>query len=252
MAELAPRDIVSRTIDTEMKRSGADHVLLDMTRIGRTKIKALFPAIYDRCLSIGLDITKEPIPVAPAAHYMCGGVWTDLWGRTSIPRLYACGEVACTGLHGANRLASNSLLEALVFGERAALEAADLSEPRPIPQLDAAPEWPSAGPDPAVVRARVQREMWQDVGIVRNDVGLRLALSEVRELSASPSRSRDREMGLEAANLLATATAAIECALMRRESRGTHFNEDCPERDDVRWARPTLLAQAGTRRPEAV
>lgn len=238
LAELAPRDIVARAIDTEMKNSGAECVYLDVTYVSKSDLLRSFPGIYERCLSVGLDITTERIPVTPAAHYMCGGVWTDLWGRSSIPRLYACGEVACTGLHGANRLASNSLLEALVFGERAAIQAADL------PPVSMSGSLPAFAPALASsIRAELQTETWHDVGIVRSDGGLARALATIRKLGSRYYEGPVTEGALEDANLLTTAEAITECALMRRESRGTHFNEDCPDRDDLRWARPTLLGR---------
>lgn len=247
MAELAPRDIVARAIDTEMKRTGAECVYLDMSHLPAERIRDLFPMIYERCLSVGLDISREPIPVTPAAHYSCGGVWTDLWGRTSISRLYACGEVACNGLHGANRLASNSLLEALVFGERAAIQAAELPPVQGSLPDEAGKPLPSVGPDPGAVRTGVQNVMWQDVGIVRTDVGLQRALLSLQALAGSvgrPATTGTVAEQMEAANLLTCGEAIVQCALMRRESRGGHFNADCPDRDDLRWSHPTLLGRS--------
>jgi L-aspartate oxidase len=232
LAELAPRDVVARAIDMEMKATGAECVYLDLRQIGAKRIVDLFPGIYERCLSVDIDITRRHIPVSPAAHYMCGGVWTDLWGRTSLSRLYACGEVAYTGLHGANRLASNSLLKA---------------DTRSVPELSL----PSTREEPGAVRAALQREMWQNVGIVRSDASLAAALAAVRELMADGVGHGPIDASIESANLLVTAEAIIECALLRRESRGGHFNQDCPERDDLRWQRPTLLSRTETPRPPA-
>ncbi len=237
LAELAPRDIVSRAIAKEMKRTGESCVFLDMTKIGSDKIRRDYPGIYERCLSIGLDITQEKIPVAPAAHYLCGGVWTDHDAATSIPRLFAAGEVAYTGLHGANRLASNSLLEALVFGERAAQQAAN----QPAMDVGKVPE-PNifSVRDADAVRDVVQQLMWDEVGIVRHTAGLRDAKTRLSEIALAQEPLEIS--GFEAANLVTTAEAIVECALLRTESRGTHFNEDFPLPDDEHWQRPTILS----------
>ncbi|MEZ4261321.1 MAG: L-aspartate oxidase [Polyangiaceae bacterium] len=247
-AELAPRDIVARAIDHEMKRSGAEHVLLDITHREPDFVREHFPGIYAECLHWGIDITTSPIPVVPAAHYQCGGITTDLEGRTTIPGLWAVGECAHTGLHGANRLASNSLLEGAVFGHRA---AAALAKVEPAGALPDVPDWDAgeAVPsDEAVVVTQnwdeVRRTMWNYVGIVRSDKRLRRAArriallqEEIREYYWRHFVTRDL---LELRNIALVAQLMVECASARRESRGLHFTLDYPE-TDPRWARDTVL-----------
>jgi L-aspartate oxidase len=254
-ADLAPRDVVARAIDREMKRRGDRFVLLDLSRIGAERIPRRFPTIYQTCLTVGIDITREPIPVVPAAHYMCGGVLTDADGRTDLIDLYAAGEVACTGLHGANRLASNSLLESAVFARRAARAACrDLARERPEAQRRAAaiPPWDpgtaSVAKESVLVNAHwelVRTLMWDFVGIVRNDHRLQLAGSYVRQFRRSVESYYwdfilDSDL-IELRNIALLADLIIRAAAHRRESRGLHYNEDHPQRRDDRDARETLL-----------
>jgi L-aspartate oxidase len=249
-AELAPRDIVARAIDSELKRTGDDYVLLDMTHLGRAFLIERFPNIYAACREFGIDMAVQPIPVVPAAHYQCGGVSSDLFGRTSVPGLYAVGEAAHTGLHGANRLASNSLLEGLVFGHRAAQAAAE--DPAPRPSGDGVPAWdPGSAVDPneAVLVTQnweeVRRLMWNYVGIVRTDKRLmrarrRLDLlrEEIRDYYWRFKVTRDV---IELRNIAEVASLIVECASRRKESRGLHYNLDYPNRDDHNWNKDTVV-----------
>jgi L-aspartate oxidase len=254
LASLAPRDVVARAIDAELKESGDDCVYLDLTHLEPATIRNRFPHIYGRCLEYGIDITREPIPIVPAAHYSCGGVLTDLEARTSIDRLYAVGEVACTGVHGANRLASNSLLEALVFAHRAAASTHRLLETRPARterpaatgreelarrENEVSPEFPD------LLKRLLQTLMWTHVGIVRSDRRLHQALREVQILNDAAESlfgsSRVTEGTLELRNLARVALLIIRSALLRKESRGLHYNLDYPNRDDERFLHDTVV-----------
>jgi len=245
-AELAPRDIVARAIDFEMKKRGLDHVDLDISHKPPEFLKEQFPTIYARCLELGIDITKQPIPVVPAVHFTCGGVVTDLSGRTDLPGLYAVGETAYTGLHGANRLASNSLLECVVIGRSTAKYIEQQAKPNAVP-LPAWDESRVIDADEEVVIAHnwdeLRRFMWNYVGIVRTNKRLeraqhriRLLKEEIDEYYAHFRISRDL---LELRNLVQVASLIVESALSRRESRGLHFSQDYPE--TLAKALPTVL-----------
>jgi L-aspartate oxidase len=252
MKDLAPRDIVARAIDTEMKKSGETCAYLDMTHLDAAMLRDRFPNIYERCLSFKIDITRELVPVVPAAHYICGGVLTDLWARTSIAGLYACGEVACTGLHGANRLASNSLLEAVVFAHRAFVNATEYIKERGRKVLPKFPEWNAEGTfnqeEWVLVehdRKEVQSLMWDYVGIVRSTVRLNRALRRLllinREVEDFYKRTRVTEGLIELRNLATVALLIVRCALRRKESRGLHYTTDYPETDDRHWRKDTVF-----------
>lgn len=247
---LAPRDIVARAIDAELKRSGAEHAYLDVTHLDGESVKTHFPNIYNRCMDFKIDITKELIPVVPAAHYACGGVVTDLNGRTSISGLYACGEVSMTGVHGANRLASNSLLEAIVFSHRAAEDFRRQQSTRPsIPEIPAwddsgtinTEEWVLISHD----RKEIQQVMWDYVGIVRSTARLERAhrriLLMLNEVNDFYRRTRVTEDLIELRNLVCVADIIIRSALLRHESRGLHFTTDYPSRDDEHWLKDTTI-----------
>jgi L-aspartate oxidase len=250
--ELAPRDIVARAIDFEMKKHGVDNVLLDATHLGAQFLKEHFPTIYARCLKLGIDITQQPIPVVPAAHYTCGGVVTDLHGRTDIPGLYAVGETTYTGLHGANRLASNSLLECVVLGRTCADSILTL-DGREHPVLPAWDESQVENSDEQVVISHNWDElrlvMWNYVGIVRTTKRLERALhriallrGEIDDYYGSFRVTRDL---LELRNLVDCAELIVRSALMRHESRGLHFSRDFPQALPVSF--PTILMRPAGR-----
>lgn len=245
MGSLAPRDIVARSIDAEMKKTGADCVYLDMTRLAPDFVRSRFPAIAQKCLELGLDITQNPIPVVPAAHYLCGGVVTDVNGQTDLRGLWALGETACTGFHGANRLASNSLLECLTMAHNCwkQLENVELPKPEGQPRQWIYP--PPTNEDEMIVITHmweeIRRLMWNYVGIVRTNKRLERAshrlkniLSEVKEYYSNFNINGDI---LELRNIAIVADLSVECALRRRESRGIHYNLD------YAWAQPDSVGE---------
>jgi L-aspartate oxidase len=230
LADLAPRDVVAKAILTRMRETGADHVWLDGRDFGEDTWRVRFPTILASCREHGIDPVSELIPVAPACHYASGGVRTDLDGRTSVPGLYACGEVACTGVHGANRLASNSLLEGLVFGRRIAEDLGRGLPPRAEPVADGR----TAGLLDPSVRTAVARTMSSNVGVLRDDRSLREGLSDLMELRRKDSTAPCTE-AWEATNLHLVASALATAALHREETRGSHWRQDFPDRDDESW-----------------
>ncbi len=253
MGSLAPRDVVARAIDAELKKSGERCVYLDVTHKDADEIKNRFPVIYETCKRYKIDITSEPIPVVPAAHYSCGGVVVDKQGRTDITGLYACGEVSCTGMHGANRLASNSLLEALVYAEQCAVFASEFVKSGtfhfpPIPLWDDegtfnSEEWVLISHD----LMEIKDLMWDYVGIVRSNLRLERALSRIRlirhEIENFYRRTTVTEGIVELRNLATVAQLIVRSALMRKESRGLHYTTDYPRRNDDEYLQDTIIRQ---------
>tara|TARA_B100000686_G_scaffold354054_1_gene462411 strand:- start:789 stop:2450 length:1662 start_codon:yes stop_codon:yes gene_type:complete len=254
---LAPRDVVARAIDYEMKLSGEDCVFLDITHIEPYRTRERFPNIYKTCLNFGFDMTREPLPVVPAAHYMCGGVTVDLNGQTNVRRLFASGETCYSGLHGANRLASNSLLEGLVLSHRAVSKAVDLTRtPSRLSSIaDSIPFWDNGDAVPSDERVvvsqnwdEIRRLMWNYVGIVRSDKRLLraqgridLLLDEIHEYYWNFHINKDT---IELRNIALTARLVIEGSLQRKESRGLHYNIDYPDTDNTNWKRETVLCDS--------
>jgi len=252
--DLATRDTVARAIDTEMKSSGDDCVYLDISFQPAAFIQKRFPTIYQTCLSLGIDITREPIPVVPAAHYMCGGVLTDRMGRSTISNLYALGETSCTGLHGGNRLASNSLLEGVVYAHQASVQCE-----QDWPQLarQVSPDIADWDPGPAARLEecvlishnwdQIRRLMWNYVGIVRSEKRLHLVRERLAPVIAEVNQHyRDYLLTpdlVELRNIARVADLIIQSAIIRKESRGLHFVVDYPHRDNVNWLRDTVLCR---------
>ena len=252
--DLAPRDVVARAIDSEMKRTGDAHVLLDLTHLPADRLTDRFPGIHERLAGCGIDLCTEPIPVVPAAHYCCGGVSTDTWGMTHIPGLLAAGETAHTGLHGANRLASNSLLETLVFADRAARISTEIRQRGATDLHPEVPDWNPLFASPQAENVLVthawdetRRLMWNYVGIVRSNLRLERAK---RRLDILAHEIQDdywtfvvhRDL-IELRNLVAVAALVVDCALARQESRGLHYTLDYPDRDDAHWLHDTVRAR---------
>jgi L-aspartate oxidase len=247
MGELAPRDIVARAIMHELERSRAKDpvVYLDLTHLPAERIKKRFPRIYSTCMHYNIDITEEVIPIRPAAHYAMGGVRTDLNGRSTLPGLYAAGEAAGTGVHGANRLASNSLLEGLVFGARAGRKMGDELK---APSHGAAQKPPAAaysnGPLPLQVEpviTQIQDLMWKHAGIVRSGNGLKEVIQRLQELGTQMKTPHSRRE-FEARNLQLTGALVARSALAREESRGAHYRTDFPDHNDAKFKKHALIA----------
>jgi L-aspartate oxidase len=236
--DLAPRDIVARAIDNEMKIAGSEHVYLDCRHMDMEKFREHFPNIYEKCLSLGIDVSKHMIPVAPAAHYSCGGIKTDEWGRSSVQNLYACGECASTGLHGANRLASNSLLEAMVFAHRCYVDAVNrIDTIRELPEI---PDWNAQGtaePKEMILITQSLKELQQVmsdyVGIVRNNVRLQRAMKRIdllfEETEGLYQTTTVSPQLLELRNMITVGYLITKGASFRKESRGLHYNTDYPD-----------------------
>jgi L-aspartate oxidase len=253
LKSLAPRDVVARAIDNEMKLSGEPCVFLDIRQADATQTEKHFPYIYKRCKDLGLDITRDLIPVVPSAHYTCGGIRVDHEGHAGIDGLYACGEVSCTGVHGANRLASNSLLEALVFSYRAATDAGARLAARSRNSRAAIPAWDDSGTNDneewillSHNKTEIQSVMWDYVGIVRSDLRLSRAMRRItlleREIENFYKRTRITVPLLELRNLVTTAKLIVLSAAKRRESRGLHFTTDYPGQNDRYWKKDTVLS----------
>ncbi len=245
LEELAPRDIVSRAIVNEMALNRSDYVYLDMTVIPGAEKR--FPNIYRTCLQTGIDLTRDYVPVSPAAHYTMGGIATNTQGETDLYGLYACGEAACTGVHGANRLASNSLLEGIVFGQRIIDNVEEiLYRRRPevkeiLESFDR--DWlfipPPLGIEPQEARKILQHILWEYAGIKRHEEGLKQANQEIERLYSQLACGEDRRAFYEVINMLTVARVIVQAALRRKESRGGHFRCDYPARDDLRWLQHT-------------
>jgi L-aspartate oxidase len=252
--ELAPRDIVARAIVSEMHRTGAAHVYLDMTKKTQEFLKKRFPRIYETCSSYGLDLATDMAPVCPAAHYMMGGVKTDLWGRTSLPGLYAAGETANTGVHGANRLASNSLLEGLVFGARSGqammkdapvakrqavgLPGSPAPKPGNAPNASAGSKVGNSKPY-ASAFDKIRDAVWRQIGIMRDGKELAAAVTQLQAIEP-PKCEKPGRPDCEVRNLYSLALVMARSALAREESRGSHYRSDFPYRDDEKFGKHSV------------
>jgi len=240
LAELAPRDIVARAITDQMKKTKSDYVYLDATKI-KDKFSQRFPTIYKNCLDLNINPEKEYIPIAPAAHYTMGGIKTDTWGQTNLTNLYACGECTSTGVHGANRLASNSLLEGLVFGNRIAQKIRENIAYSSIKKLEELKLSYNALQErykeynPIELKKELQKLMWNKVGIIRNSSDLKKAQQKISEWKFMFKSELKTTEDFELANLIILADLVTNSALQREESRGAHYREDFPDRDDINW-----------------
>ncbi len=247
MGALAPRDIVARAIWAEMAATRARHVYLDVTHLGADFVKRRFPTIYATCLRYDIDITEEWIPVSPSAHYMMGGVWTDINGATTLPGLFAAGEVACSGVHGANRLASNSLLEGLVFGMRAGLSAIWWASRHPAPDLSRHAEALrtcrfESLEDAEKLRSSLRRTMWGQVGVVRSRESLIRATAQLSRWARMVARPFATRADLEVKNMIQVAHCVAEAALWRENSVGAHFRSDFPQARRPGWKQHSRLS----------
>lgn len=253
--DLACRDVVARAIDRELKKSGDDSVFLDISHQRSDHVRNRFPNIYQKCISFGYDMTKEPLPVVPAEHYMCGGIATDLFARTDIQNLYAVGETACTGLHGANRLASNSLIEAVVYATNASIQAVNDLKKGKFKSLPEVPGWDDTGTtdsDEVIMVSHnwdeIRRLMWNYVGIVRSNKRLARAKRRIDSIQNEIQEyywNFKVESGLvELRNIATVAELIIKCASYRKESRGLHYNIEYPKRDDVKWQKDTRFRRS--------
>jgi L-aspartate oxidase len=248
LGSLAPRDVVARAIDLTLKNTGDPHVWLDLSPIPEKHLRERFPNIAAHCEEQGIKIGRDPLPVVPAAHYACGGVRTNAHGQTSVAGLFAAGEVSCTGVHGANRLASNSLLEAVVYSHRAAAQLpSEIAHARPVHEGTAPMTTNPADASWSDISQHLRELMWQQAGIVRSDARLADAADKIRELQTEVER-RFGERGvsleaIEARNLVDTAALVVRCALLRKESRGLHYNIDYPFRDNELFLRDTVVTR---------
>ena len=248
---LAPRDVVSRFSVIEMKKTKSDHIFLDMTHLGKDYLKRRFPNIYKECLKYGIDMAKKPIPVCPTAHYICGGVKIDLDGKTNIKNLYTVGEASCSGLHGADRLASNSLTDGLVFGARLANYLEKSIKNKEISEIKINEKIiinKKSNKKTEILKSRLQNLMWDKVGIIRNRKGLNSAMKTIKRLEKQIKMIKKEGINkniIELDNMVLVSKLIAASALKRKESRGTHFIEEFPDRDDERWKKHSVISKRG-------